>query len=190
MGEPTLRAVITKTALQMFSALPDAGAKAAVGAVPEATRQAISAATSFAWLPMHHHLAVVEPAFAQVDRAQFRAVFRRLHEALTRQPLLAPLTDGVIKVFGLEPSAFMKIAPRSFEHVVRDAGALGWTPVKDGGDVVFSDLPPEHARSVGYAEAWAGVFEHTIALCRKAGTVEVVAHAPQDRRFTLAMRWR
>jgi hypothetical protein len=105
------------------------------------------------------------------------AAVRRLNsDAITKTmegPLLRPLVDGALKLFGFTPSSLVRWAGHAYQQIYRDCGAVEVS--EDRCLLRVTGLPPALRRSAPWLEGLAGAIEGTIRVCRGAPRVNYVA---------------
>ncbi len=156
---------------------------------PERLAQ-IRAAARLDWLPVELDVALAEAVAAELGPAADRERARRSITSSIESPFLRPFLVGVQTIFGLEPAALIRQAPRVWSAVYRDAGRLDYE-IGEGAEriLIYSEIPASVVASAVYLDALAGASESLFDLCRSEGRVTVAAVDPQRRRAELRFSW-
>lgn len=101
-------------------------------AMPTDVLEWIDAATRVNWFPVQTDIALTE-AVARCAGAEGLArwsadTMRRSFEG----PMLKPIVDGAIRIFGLSPAGMLKFAPTAWAHIYRNCGALEYKVLRPG----------------------------------------------------------
>lgn len=172
--------------LAMF---PDLVAQAIRRSVVGNAIERVETARAQTWLPVELDVfltnAVAEGAGPEGLDAWSRAAIRNSIEG----PLLRPIVNGAVRLFGLRPSGFLGMMPRIFDHIYRNAGRI----VRDAGDdeshihLRYVDIPEVIVESPAYLHSVAAAMAVALELCRVDGEVQLVREAPNAT--TLQFRW-
>lgn len=169
MPQATMRAGQMKAELASAEQLPQAAAiKAALR--PE-TLKAITEAKTAAWLPLELDVELNEAVLEAVGEEATRAWARQAMLKSFEGPLLRPLVDACVKLFGMSPLSWIKWIPQLWRAMVRDGGQL--EVVEDSANsatLAYQDVPP-FASSPGFLVSMCGAFEGALALTHHQGRV-------------------
>jgi hypothetical protein len=139
---------------------------------PESIRQ-IEEASRVDWLP---HALGVELAQKIREVAGEEAVRGWSRVAMNRAlqgSLYRPFLEGLIAVFGPNPTAAWKVLPRSYAAAVKDCGEMRVLEAVVGrGQIVLVDLPVE-AKDRDWLVSVAGGLEVVFDACKVKGRVEL-----------------
>lgn len=174
VAPPVVRASFTQSALISADSLDgDLGAQIRA-AVPPASLAQIVSTSRLDWLSADLDMDVTE-AVTQVLGRERSAHFWRgsLLDAMDT-PLLKPLIDGAIAIFGLSPGHLLKWAPRVWEAIYRNCGTMTVTSVSGTtAEIVLESIAPALRRSPDFIEALRASFETLFVLARTEGTVVI-----------------
>ena len=187
-AEPQIRVAQLKADLEVLPEIwPDRAGRIRVRLRPE-TLLAIESATRLDWMPFAVDLEVVEAVHAEVGDDGVREWSRRALLRTARAPLLKPLVDGAVRLFGLEPGGVLRFAPKVWGTIFRHCGDLEVV----GGDrearVSLVRLPPA-VRHHPFLVSIAGAVEATGEICRVQGRVTFEPRAASSDRADFVLRW-
>ena len=165
---PSMRAGHLK---ENVSALRDLGAEleARVRRRQRGNIGVIERAARMEWLDVRLDAELMDAIAAE---AGLPAVRRLNSEAITKTiegPLLRPLVEGAIKLFGFTPSSLLRWTGHAYQQIYRDCGGVEVS--EDRRLVSVSGLPPVLRSSTAWLEGLAGAIDGTIRVCR--GTPDV-----------------
>ncbi len=151
----------------------------------------VEGSTRVGWLPLEHDIALTElVARVSGDQALWDWSLGSMLKTVDA-PLLRPAVDSAVRLFGLSPDKIVRLAPRVWQVIYRNAGDL---EVRREGpsavSLLWRNVPGiamrSHAYRIGIAASLASLFE----ICRVRGTVSVDPDlaAPMSLVFRLAWR--
>jgi hypothetical protein len=174
MGDPSMRASYIKDNVAALALLGDAAARIEAR-VPDVIAT-VAAASKLEWMPLQLDIALTAAVFAESGRDGVRAWSRRALLQSLQGPLLKPILDGAVTLFGLSPPALLKRSPLIWKQIYRDCGLLHIEePERHVVNVVIAGVPTLISDDVGYLEGTAGAFEAVLELTHVKGHVDVVA---------------
>lgn len=145
-----------------------------VRAAAAAAIEPILAASRMAWLPMELDLAVLEAVLAVAGEDGVRRHAAGALLTATRTPLLRPILEGAVRLFGLKPEGIFKWSSQAWSAALKDCGSVTWERLGDGrGRIVYADAPPALAHSRLWLVATQGAFEGGLQLANAEGRVEL-----------------
>ncbi len=150
--------------------------------------RAIESATRVAWLPVELDLELSEAVDRILGPQALTDWSRLAMQDSFRGPLLGPVVDGAVRLFGLHPGRLAKVFPRGWTQIYRGCGDLKTEP--SGGDSVRIShvAPPELLRvSDVFHRSVAGAFSALFDVARVRGEVSVVVLA---RHVDYTLNWR
>lgn len=142
--------------------------------------QIIDRAARMEWLPVRLDAELMEAIAAE---GGLPAVHKLNSQAITKTiegPLLRPLVEGAIKLFGFAPSALVRWTRHAYLQIYRDCG-----------DVVVNEertlvsvfgLPSYLRASAPWLEGVAGALDGTVRVCRGDPKVTYTASDSDDTR--------
>lgn len=187
MAEPMMRAAYLQENLTAVVGLgEDVGARVRQN-LPEGLASRIERALRTDWLPLADDVALTRAIVAVVGIKGLREVNRLAVRRSFEGPLLAPIVKGAVTLFGATPMALIRMAPRSFHHIHRDAGDWQVDAIDHGATLVWSDLPESIRALPVYLEGTCGTLEGGCAVVGFVGESSVVI---DDGRAVFTTRWR
>lgn len=140
-----------------------------------ADRQAIVDAPRAGWLPLEFDVQLTD---AVVEVGGLDTMMKWSNATMMQSfsgPLLRPVIDGAVRVFGLNPGSLLRLAPRVWHHVFRDCGELHLTGSFPGfAGLHLVDAAPELTRSSNYLKGIASSLEALFTVCQREGTIRLL----------------
>jgi hypothetical protein len=135
--------------------------------------EALEMASPVSWLPVDLDVELTEALFrVGGNEAAQKALGDNLSNAF-KTPVLRPLLEGALAIFGRSPAKMLKWTPKVWSLVFRDVGTLDLAEShEDSAVLVLQELPPAVASSrnylLGIAAAVTGFFDavHVNGSCR------------------------
>ncbi len=187
-AEPQVRVAQLKADLEVLPEIwPDRAERIRARLRPD-TMAAIEAATRLDWMPFAVNLEVVEAVHAEEGDAGTRAWSRRALLRSARAPLLKPLVDGAVRLFGLEPGGVLRFAPRVWETVFRHCGDMEVAGGESEARISLVGLPPALRHHL-FLVSIAGAVDATCDICRVRGQSSLEPRAPASDRADFVLRW-
>ena len=121
-GAPQIRANWSKQALRHVRHLAPAARDAIQREIGEETMRQIGSAGVLAWLPAQHHARIFDAVITVLAPTNAVAFWRDAMLANLEQPLLRPLVQGGLRLFGATPYSVVRMSPRAWSLVTRDCG--------------------------------------------------------------------
>lgn len=186
--EPLIRVAQLRADLEVLPEIwPDRAERIRARLRPE-TEAAIASATRLDWLPFAANLELIEAVHAEGGEPAVREWARRALLRTARAPLLKPIVDGAVRLFGLEPGGVLRFAPRVWEIVFRHCGEMEVAPREREARLSLVRLPPP-ARHHPFLISVAGAVEATCEICRVKGQATVEPVEASSDRADLVLRW-
>ena len=157
--------------------------------IPRSSLMAIRDTPSMGWVPIEFEHHVSRSIFAVLgDRGEdyFRWLFVN---HLRKAPLLAPVIDRAMKLFGLDPGQMMRLAPTAFTLAFR--GFCGDIESDRSHMRASFHLLDCHEAVFGcpsYPRSWRGAIRGTFDLSHMEGAVEMEIDEP-SRAVRYMLRW-
>src|SRR5262249_5898657 len=123
-----------------------------------------------AWLPLEFHLSMVQ-ALAKVLGPGSRRFWHDAVLATFDGHLFKPVAGGAVRVFGLNPSSLVTVAPTGWRLISRDCGE--WVPseVVGGRSLRHVQLPEMLRTDPAFSEGLIGAFEAFFTYTNTSGWV-------------------
>jgi hypothetical protein len=140
------------------------------------------------WLPVTLDVDITEAiALEAGDEAMLKQARLALLSSM-EGPLLRPLRDVTIRVFGAHPHAVMKLAPKAWPMIFRDCGELEYDAAgKTEGVLRLKNAAPEFLASDTYRRGTGATFDAlaTVGGAKSAATTVEV----RDSIIQWTVRW-
>jgi hypothetical protein len=178
----TIRGSQVKTNVANLVNLGEAGRRV-LAAVRLSTLDAIDHASRVDWLPIELDIELNECVDRVLGRKALERWSRDTIRASMSGPLLGPLVNGAIRLFGLDPYSILKLAPRAYGSLFRDCGTLTWLNENASkAELRLTNaplvIPSSDAYLAGISASLGAVFTithtHGSVTARKQGPSEVV----------------
>lgn len=182
---PAMRAAQLKEDLDALAETLGADqARRILATVPAATMAAIQSATRVDWLPIRADLELVEA----IDAGSGRDGTRRWGRAALRRsmdrPLLKPLLDAAVRLFGLSPAGVFRMAPQGWKATFRGCGDVVVASSEPGRVRLELRGAPSALRHEAFLASIAGSFEAIFDLTKAPdGRVAVELRDASDPAF-------
>ena len=142
------------------------------------------------WLPLEFDVRINDALDVVIGSEGIR---EHACHALTKSfegPLLRPVLDGGLRIFGIHPQRMFTLLPRGFTLVYRNCGALRAVATSDSSlQVIHDDAPMEMIESRPYLLGMAGAFLAIFRITRVNGDVEVGTVDAKNRKIVYDVRW-
>ncbi|MEM7153281.1 MAG: hypothetical protein AAF799_10600 [Myxococcota bacterium] len=159
-------------------------------ALPEQTRTMMRGVGRGEWLPVSVDIDLNTAMWDVLGEVGIRRVCARSILDSLNGPLLGPLAQGTIRLFGVSPRHFFKMVPRGWSQVYRNAGSASFDDCELGRSVRLSyeELPPEFFAR-GYLEGIAGGLEGLLRFCELPGESIIRMRDPSGGRLHVDVSW-
>lgn len=124
MAEPAVRARHMKTFVETIGALEPPVRERIRARLPSEHVVAIDEAVPAVWLPMAINLSVTDAVSLELGPRDAHAFFRALVSAEYETDTFRAFLASVARLLGLTPTTYVKMAPRGWELVFKNCGAL------------------------------------------------------------------
>jgi hypothetical protein len=180
---PLIRANWSKYTLRHLRRLPAAARQAVLAETGEGSLAQIGSAGVLAWLPAEHHARIFDAAHKVLGEPGAVAFWCDVMLSNFEQPLLRPLVQGGMRLFGGTPYSIYRMSPHAWSLVTRDCGAHSVTRGDGSVEacVAFDDLP-RVLQTAGFVAHCMGNCE---AVLRFLGLRGAVGLAPRQRAGSL-----
>jgi hypothetical protein len=161
--------------------------EARIRARQRASIDAIERAGRMEWLPVRLDAELMEAIAAE---GGLRAVHKLNSEAITKTiegPLLRPLVEGAIKLFGVTPSSLVRWTRHAYLQIYRDCGDV--LVNEDRTLVSVTGLPAHLRASQPWLEGIAGALDGTVRVCRGDPKVTYAASSTDDTRVDFSVAY-
>jgi hypothetical protein len=147
----------------------DAVVRAAVGPPPPVVAQA----AALDWLPASLGLLMDEQIAAAAGLRAVEGLRRRAFLLSASRPLLRPLRDGAIKLFGPRPSSLFRWARHGWDMSMRRLGKVRYDEAERGCRLIFTGVPARFAVSEPWRAALSGTLHGMLEAVERSGDVRL-----------------
>ena len=158
-------------------------------ALPEESRAMMRGVGRGEWLPVSLDIDLNIAMWDVLGEVGVRRVCSRSIVDSLNGPLLGPLAQGTIRLFGVSPRHFYRMVPRGWSQVYRNAGSASFGDCDVGRvRLSYEDLPPEFFER-GYLEGIAGGLEGLLKFCQLPGESLIRMRDPNGGRLQVDVSW-
>jgi hypothetical protein len=190
MISPQIRANWSKQTLRHVRRLPAVKRDAILALIGDESVREIRAAGILAWLPAVHQARLFDAIFKVLAQTGAAAFWRDAMLANFNTPLLSPLVQGGLRLFGATPYSIVRMSPRAWQLVTRGCGTQH-VAEGDAGDVAvhmdFGELPAELSRP-GFVAHCLGNCDAVLQFLHLRGTVAETTTRLERGAFSLDIR--
>jgi hypothetical protein len=156
---------------------------------PEMVAQ-IEDVTSGTWLPAAYHVAMADALRDAFGRAREHDYYRRALVESVRRPVLGPLYQVGIRLFGLTPAACLRWASKGWDASFRSCGTLTGELLGEGrGRIVYRGLPSVCTDSDAWMESSQSTIYGVFDLTRTEGVVRLDASGRARGEMVVDIEW-
>jgi len=171
--QPEMRAGQLRTDLESLGDLP--GGDQVRASLSPATIQQIQQSGGTKWLPLALDIELAEAVSRSLGEGATRDWSRRSMIKGADGPLLRPIVQATIKVFGLQAAGLLRFAPRIWPSLFRNCGELVVTCSDQCLQLTLINAPEIIVRSRPFLLSLAGAFDGVITLCKGKGRAEIAS---------------
>lgn len=188
MDEPALRISYNRVALALLDRLPQAAAIRAE--LPPASIRAIEEGFRFGWLPIEHHMVLIEAVRRHLGDRDAYDFWRRVTlENFGGRAFQIPLS-AIRRLFGLTPRALVNQSARYWPQYARALGTMRLGTHGPGhATLELEGFPPALLASGTWVIGMAGGLAAFFSLCEVEGVCEPRVLDAARGRADFAMRW-
>lgn len=187
-GRPEMRAGQVRTDYENLLTLPDGAALRA--ALSPASVQQIEQTPRSLWVPLELDIELAEVVCARLGEEATRQWSRDAMVKSFEGPLLNPITQATIQIFGLKPSSLLRFAPRMWPAICRGCGELGVGAASGASslELQLTRAPALLLASRPYVISLAGACDGALGLCKGHGRTEFVIK-PETSSVVFSAHW-
>jgi hypothetical protein len=138
------------------------------------------------WLPIELELELCRRIHATAGDDGIRAWGLASLRAGIEGPLLKPMLETTIRMFGLSPAALLRLGPLAWRSAFREAGRLDVTMVPGQAGIARLCGLPEVMFERAFLLSIAGCLETVFAVTGHPGAVQLVEPVVEEPRFILS----
>lgn len=136
-------------------------AQAAIEAALHAEIEATRAASRADWLPMAYDFKLTRLLREHGGRDAIVALNRKSFLSAMEGPLLRPIFQGSLRLFGVSPRGVTRLVQKGWEAGTKDAGTMRAEFRNDGAVIIHSGMVADDDWYIGFEGVLQGVFEAT-----------------------------
>jgi hypothetical protein len=156
--------------------------------LPADTLSVIEGASAFSWVPLRHHLVVLEAVRSELGDVAFRQLAREGSSKMLDESAFRTLIEAAFRMIGVSPRSLLRMASKGWEVAFRLCGTLIHRDLPgDASDVVLLSFPGSGREAETFALGLAGTFDALVKMAGRSGVVEFDAHDPT--RIEFMVRW-
>jgi hypothetical protein len=157
---------------------PDEG-EAVRDALPEDVYRRALEVSRVEWVDVAVDVLITEAVESALGHEAMLRWSRRAIQAARDTPLLGPMFEGGLALFGVQPAAFLKLLPRGWGHVYKNCGEVSVTRSGKGyATIQWSGVPEVIAQSDAYLAGVGASFEALLQITEVSCTVTHEVTAP------------
>jgi hypothetical protein len=185
---PALRVSYNRIALALVDGLPQGAAIRAE--LPEASIRAIEDGFRFAWLPIEHHMVLIEAVRRHLgDRGAYEFWRRATLENFSGRAFQIPLS-AIRRLFGLDPHALAAQSARYWPQYSRELGTMRMGERGPTSAVLeVEGFPSALLASGTWVNGMAGGLAAYFSLCEVEGTCVPKVRDATLGRVDFELRW-
>lgn len=186
MGKARVRGTYVKMAVSCAKQLPP-GLRDAVFEELGDTRAEIRAAGLLEWVPIKVHIDAMDATYRALGSVGSRDFWRGVQQSSFERPLMKPLIEAALRLYGRNPGSLLRIAPRAISTVFQDIADIRQN--QEARRLEFENLAQELRESQGMVDAFTGSMTATITYLSIPGNVTPMVDELRRGRLYLEMRW-
>jgi len=184
-GVPRILASFVQDTLASIDAIdPELGRRVRAALKPR-VRDEIENAWGATWLPISHDVELTERFFALAGEEQACDVMRNNLSATFEKPILRPMLDGALRLFGTRTEGLLRWAPRAWSLIFRDAGEMHVEAREGEASILLRGLPLEVSESRPYLLGTAAALSALFGLTQVTGSCRLASQDAGEARFEL-----
>ncbi len=169
---------------------PETEAKV-LAALPPEVIPAMQSEMKTAWLPLDLDVELTDAIQRVLGTKGVRDWARDAFSGSTSGPLLRPMLDGGLRIFGVKPARIFGLIPRGFDLLYKHSGTMRIESTSPTSlNVVHTSAPYEMTHSRPYLEGMAGAFDGLLEIMRFSGDVIVARCDPREGLVIYEVHWR
>jgi hypothetical protein len=189
-NESLVRASIPKSSWTELQRLPPAQREAVERSLGEQFIGELSQALTVAWVPFAVEARLADAIYEVLGAVETRAFYKRKTLASFDIPLLKPLLESTMRLFGATPVSFLKMLGRTWSTLSKNCGSYDWIDEKKerrGVSLVRGFPTRLYRREQAWVESALGGYEGFFVPLRLEGRVraEEVDFRAGNSRFIL-----
>jgi len=156
--------------------------------LPLDTLSAVEGASAFGWVPLRHHMVVLQAVRSELGDVAFRQLARDGSSKMLDESAFRTLIEAAFRMIGVSPRSLLRMASKGWDVAFRLCGTLIHREQgADGSDVVLLSFPGSGREAETFALGLAGTFDALVKMAGRSGSVQYDAHDPT--RIEFAVRW-
>jgi hypothetical protein len=142
------------------------------------------------WLPAGHHVAMADALRDAFGRAREHDYYRRAFGESLRLPVLGPLFQVGLRLFGLTPATCLRWASKGWDASFRNSGTLVGEVLEPGrGRIVYAGLPNVCTDSDAWVESAQSTVYGVFDVTRTKGVVRLDLRGRAEGGMVVEVEW-
>ncbi len=184
-----MRVPVTKAFLELLDELPEEDRRAIREGAAEAVKTVEETVRS-ARLPLSVQLEILEQVDERLGRQAYLDLCRTHFARTLETPLVRPIFDAAVRLFGVGPKGVFKMFRRSWSMMSSNTGEIELVSVEpENVDIVITKLPVEERRSDLFIEGFAATFMGVLDVFNLEGNIEMVEFDEKAARARYTGHW-
>jgi len=152
--------------------------------------ETIQAASPISWLPVEVDIELTDCFFQVAGAERATQAFRGALAQAIERPLLRPLMEGALGIFGRNPAKILRWVPKAWSLIYRDCGEMHCAHADEGSaSLELSQLPPPIVHSRCYLRGTAATLSAFFDWLGIEGQVRLEGPCPTRRAATFHLSW-
>jgi hypothetical protein len=185
----SIRAGQVKSNIEAAAVVGGDGGARFRAAIAPGTLRAVDDASRISWLPITTDVEIYKVGLELFGAADNRRRVRRALTATIESPLIRPILDGAVRLFGVTPAALFKFMPPAWSAVYRACGTLAVEPAGPDRVVITSTGTAAEMLDDVYAQGVANALGAVLELCHVEGEVALTGLDRDRRSVTYTATW-
>ena len=190
-GAPRILAGFVQGSLEVLDGIDASLGRRLRDELKPGTLDAIESASTIGWVDVEHDVELTETLFrlAGSERA-WEAMRANFRDSLDK-PLLKPLLEGALAIFGRSPERILRWGPRVWSFLFRDAGEMTLADSGPGhARLELHGLPPVFSASRPYFEGTGASVLGFFDVVRIEAEVRIEGPDPAGGTAAIEVTWR
>jgi hypothetical protein len=167
----------------------EVGNRVRVGLKPDVL-EAIETTSPISWLPVEVDVELTECFFQVAGAERAKRAFREALARSIERPLLRPLVDGALGIFGRNPAKILRWVPKAWSLIYRDCGQMRCAHASEGSArLELGPLPPPIVDSRCYLTGTAATVSAFFDWLGIEGRVRLEGPCATTRSATFHLSW-
>jgi hypothetical protein len=188
--EPRILATFVQSSLEEMADLDAGVAQQVRERLKPDTLRTIEEASPISWLPVQTDVELTDCFFEIAGPGRATRAFRENMANSLHKPLLRPLVEGALGIFGRNPVKLMRWVPKGWSLIYRDCGEMKFAGSSEGeARIELEGLPQAIAGSRTYLTGTASTILAFVDFLDVTGQVVLEGPDPATGSAAFEIRW-